>query len=293
MAEMADVVRVMVTGSREWGNRRLWTRELSKAVYGLETVEVQSAVETLCSEHDARMRDALAWAWKHATSQYPGAQIVLLHGGADGADRAAASIWGGRSLPVQVEPALWDKEGKGAGFKRNLRMVEMGPVVVLAFQFDRSPGTEHAATAAVRAGVPVWLWAQRGFEHLHSLRVHGDNVRSVFPPLGKAGVARFQQAVPDAPSDEEGAPVTARATVPAATEQPSAPRCRVCAFEAAVGHHDSCPMRDFAWAKSPVFHDRALGADRCGSCGRSAVDHAPVACYVQVRPAQRKAAVRV
>lgn len=204
---MSQVVRVMVTGSREWGNRALWTKRLSDPSFGLEAVEVRSAVETLCAEHDARMEGALAWAWKHASRQYAGASLVLMHGNADGADKNAARMWASRGLPVEPVPALWDKEGKGAGFKRNLRMVESAPVVVLAFQFDRSPGTEHAATAAARRGIPVWLWAQRGFEDLSSIRVHAGNVKAVFPPFGESAAARFQQAAPDAspsPEAEEG-----------------------------------------------------------------------------------------
>jgi hypothetical protein len=204
-------------------------------------------------------------------------------------------MWASKGLPVEAVPALWDKEGKGAGYKRNLRMLEQSPVVVLAFQFDRSPGTEHAATAAARRGVPVWLWAQRGFVDLPSIRVHSGNVKGVFPALGAAQVAKFQQESPESPSpeaEEGGKKATRRApAVPAATEQPAAPRCRVCAFEAAVGHHETCSMVDFSWQYAPVFHDRALGEDRCGSCGCTAATHAPQRCFVQVRPAQRKTAV--
>lgn len=67
----------------------------------------------------------------------------------------AAAI--GRSLGFHVEefPADWKKEGRAAGFKRNILMLELGPDIVIAFWDWRSSGTRHTIDEAKKRGIPT------------------------------------------------------------------------------------------------------------------------------------------
>jgi hypothetical protein len=79
--------------------------------------------------------------------------VIVIHGGARGADsladRAAIEI----GVHVCRVPALWDTFGPKAGPLRNLAMLQLMPDVVLAFPGGR--GTAHMVGAARRMGVPV------------------------------------------------------------------------------------------------------------------------------------------
>lgn len=86
-------------------------------------------------------------------------QMVVLHGCALGVDMHADK-WvrrGGHPLDVRVErfPADWTTGDRAAGLKRNLRMLETQPDVVLAFIRDQSRGATHCANAAESADIPV------------------------------------------------------------------------------------------------------------------------------------------
>lgn len=77
--------------------------------------------------------------------------LRLIHGGAPGVDRAAASAALDLHIPVTVYPANWDAHGKTAGFRRNTRLIADAHHVV-AFWDSYSRGTAHAITAAANAG---------------------------------------------------------------------------------------------------------------------------------------------
>jgi hypothetical protein len=84
---------------------------------------------------------------------------LLIHGNAKGADTQAGQWAADKGLPVLIFPALWHKEGKAAGIKRNIRMLEEGrPDLVVAFAGGR--GTAHMKSIAKAAGVPVWDTAE-------------------------------------------------------------------------------------------------------------------------------------
>ncbi len=89
------VVRVLVTGSRNWTNA-----------------------------------DAVAAALDAASIEHPG--FVLVHGGAVGADRIAGEWAARRGEPAQVFPYPRGM-GRRGGPVRNQRMVDLGPVLCLAF----------------------------------------------------------------------------------------------------------------------------------------------------------------
>lgn len=90
---------------------------------------------------------------------------VVIHGAARGADSMAgrwARKHGVEELPF---PARWDRDGKGAGPKRNRRMlVEGQPDLVLAFADDlaKSRGTANMVSQSQRHGVPLILYNYAG-----------------------------------------------------------------------------------------------------------------------------------
>jgi hypothetical protein len=78
----------------------------------------------------------------------------IISGGARGADRLAERYAVEFGVPIQVFPALWDTEGKAAGFIRNQRMLDEGdPDLVVAFPGGR--GTDDMVRRAIRHGVKV------------------------------------------------------------------------------------------------------------------------------------------
>ena len=90
---------------------------------------------------------------------YP--DLVLIEGGANGADILSADI--GRYLGIKVLEfkADWNRFGRGAGPIRNQQMLDEGkPTAVMAFHPDlkNSRGTLDMVKRARRANLPVtWL----------------------------------------------------------------------------------------------------------------------------------------
>lgn len=80
---------------------------------------------------------------------------TVIHGGARGADRMAGTIADAYGFDVQVYPAEWSRYGRAAGPVRNRLMLEQKPDLVIAFQKNRSAGTQHMIDIALRAGVQV------------------------------------------------------------------------------------------------------------------------------------------
>lgn len=100
---------VMVTGSREWTNVSC----------------IQNALNA-CEQ--------------------PNAQMVLVQGGARGADRMASEIAERRGWRVVTLYPDWESYGRSAGIRRNADMVSRyGPHTAhfLAFSHNHSAGTEH------------------------------------------------------------------------------------------------------------------------------------------------------
>ena len=81
--------------------------------------------------------------------------VVIIHGGARGADDIADRVCEELDLPTEAYPAQWEKYGRAAGRLRNKAMVELGADVCLAFPFGPSRGTRHCMREAKRAGIPV------------------------------------------------------------------------------------------------------------------------------------------
>jgi len=79
---------------------------------------------------------------------------ALMQGGANGVDKMS-SEWAATKPEIKryVCRAEWEKFGKAAGPKRNARMLEWKPDLVVAFAGGR--GTANMVMQAVKAGIRV------------------------------------------------------------------------------------------------------------------------------------------
>lgn len=122
---MVKDYRVLVTGSRDWTDLLTLDRALG-AEQGLAVIDQK--------------------------------RLVVVHGGARGAD-AMADIWAVRNgVAVERHPARWRLGGvynPYAGLVRNREMVKAGADVCLAFIRSGSRGASHCAQLAVEAGIRV------------------------------------------------------------------------------------------------------------------------------------------
>lgn len=92
-----------------------------------------------------------------------GSGLLIIHGGARGADSMTEQAAKEMGIPVQAELADWVGKGRSAGPERNRRMLELKPDSVYAFKdnFDQTlttGGTEHMVKIALEAGVTVHLY---------------------------------------------------------------------------------------------------------------------------------------
>lgn len=117
---MADVGRILVTGSRTWTDAGV-------------------------------IAGALAGYYREGA--------VLVSGACPrGADALAEEYWALLGGEVERHPADWSRHGKRAGFRRNAEMVNAGADVCTAFIKDGSAGASHCAGLARAAGIPLRLF---------------------------------------------------------------------------------------------------------------------------------------
>lgn len=81
-------------------------------------------------------------------------EIIVVHGGARGADQAADAWAFSTNNASETHPANWGL-GKIAGHIRNQEMVNLGADVCLAFPMFGSRGTWDCVRRAEHAGIPV------------------------------------------------------------------------------------------------------------------------------------------
>jgi hypothetical protein len=121
----AGPLRVLVCGARDWTDAEL----------------LAVTVDRLVAEHGQGR-----------------AGVVLIEGGARGADRLAGELARARGWQLEEHPADWQRHGRAAGIHRNARMLAEGrPERVLAFTDDlaASRGTADMVRRARAAGLPV------------------------------------------------------------------------------------------------------------------------------------------
>jgi cell division ATPase FtsA len=107
----------------------------------------------VCGSRDWDDFDAIAnRLCKYAADILP---VVILHGGAAGADGIAGAAARLLRFEVRVFRPDWSEHGKRAGILRNLQMLDEQPDLVIAFQRNGSRGTQHTINEARRRGIPV------------------------------------------------------------------------------------------------------------------------------------------
>ncbi len=116
---------VLVCGSRGWGDRAMIERYIRK----------------LAEQDDDR-------------------SLVVIHGGAKGADTIAGEVATDLGAEVRVFEANWSR-GKSAGNARNIEMLDEKPERVGAFSLGTS-GTRHTVEVARERGIPVDLHGPKG-----------------------------------------------------------------------------------------------------------------------------------
>lgn len=100
-----------------------------------------------------------------------GDEVRVVHGAAVGADSMGAATAVRLGCRVKAMPADWKGHGRSAGFRRNEAMAELlkgkraqgHRVGVLAYQVDRSRGTQHMIELAERAGLEVVVRDEESF----------------------------------------------------------------------------------------------------------------------------------
>lgn len=122
--------RILVCGGRDYDDYR----------------HVARTLDSICAEREWIMEPDEFGNWLP--------QVVIIHGGARGAD-CLADQWAVVNWQESVEfPADWKRHGKMAGPIRNLQMLEEGkPDLVVAFPGGR--GTAHMVKAAEERGIEV------------------------------------------------------------------------------------------------------------------------------------------
>ena len=85
--------------------------------------------------------------------------VLVIHGGARGADRLAGKIARKRGLAQRVFIPDWGKFGKRAGILRNIEMLEKGkPDEGLVFWDGKSRGAKHMLDLLRKAEIPTQLF---------------------------------------------------------------------------------------------------------------------------------------
>jgi hypothetical protein len=106
------------------------------------------------------MEEYIGMAIRHSVRR--GQELVVVHGGARGADRLAGTVATENAVKTVVFEADWDRLGKSAGFKRNVEMAgylsEMARAGarVQVVAFPGGNGTDHMRETARSMGIPVF-----------------------------------------------------------------------------------------------------------------------------------------
>jgi hypothetical protein len=129
------VIRILVTGSREWTDNVLFE-------------------QTMLGVLDMFARRAAIEVPKRKET------FTIVHGACPTGIDAIADDWA-RILGFTREPhpADWDRHGKRAGPLRNYAMVEAGADFCVAFPLEWPSGTEDAYRKAIRARIPTLVIA--------------------------------------------------------------------------------------------------------------------------------------
>jgi hypothetical protein len=118
----------------------------------------------VCGSRSFDDYDFLAKTLDHLTSKLDKKKILVIHGGARGADNLAEKWCFERRIMQSIHHPEW-KKGKQAGIVRNAEMIAMmeGKGCVVAFWSGTSPGTKSTIEMAKKAGIKtkVYLFKEK------------------------------------------------------------------------------------------------------------------------------------
>lgn len=83
-------------------------------------------------------------------------EIIIVSGGARGVDSIAESWARSNNVETLIFPADWKNLGKGAGYIRNVQIIDSADIV-LAIWDGQSRGTRHSLYLSRRSGKKVYL----------------------------------------------------------------------------------------------------------------------------------------
>lgn len=132
---MKICMKVLVTGSRDWPN--------SDGGKGIIYCGLADAIKCHYYPDKPKRED-----------------ILIIHGGARGADEIADEWARERFVPTKVYIPDWQGQGKKAGILRNQQMLDENPDIdlVIAFWKNKSKGTAHMINYAKKAGKKVIIY---------------------------------------------------------------------------------------------------------------------------------------
>jgi hypothetical protein len=85
-----------------------------------------------------------------------GDDVTIIEGGARGVDTLAREYAIERNIPYEEHPADWDKNGRAAGYIRNVEMVKEADVALIIWD-GKSKGAAHAMKTCEKKGVKYLL----------------------------------------------------------------------------------------------------------------------------------------
>ena len=85
-----------------------------------------------------------------------GEDVTIIEGGAKGVDTLARLYAIERKIPYEEHPADWNKNGRAAGYIRNVEMVKEADVALIIWD-GKSKGTAHAMKICEKKGVKYLL----------------------------------------------------------------------------------------------------------------------------------------
>jgi hypothetical protein len=111
-----------------------------------------------CGSRNWRSWHPILNAMLELATEHP--DMVVIHGGARGADEMVDNYAHKLGLTVEAFPADWQGRGRAAGPIRNRQMLDAGVDEVVAFKDDfdyslKTGGTENMVKIATQAGIPT------------------------------------------------------------------------------------------------------------------------------------------
>lgn len=88
-----------------------------------------------------------------------GHDVMVFSGGASGVDTYAKLYCDNLKIPFTVFEAEWNKWGKGAGFRRNLKII-LNSDIVFAFWNGDSKGTAHSIKLAYKHQKELMIFSE-------------------------------------------------------------------------------------------------------------------------------------